>query len=91
MDDAIGFAFALVGTESALAGALAEAESLWTDLGVRVIAQSSGDVGEWLHGLGVDAVLVRPDRYIFGTAESPEGVEKLLEALRAIIKVGAVR
>jgi 3-(3-hydroxy-phenyl)propionate hydroxylase len=91
MDDAIGFAFALLGTESALASAQAQAESLWSDLGVGVIAQSSGEVGRWLEDLEVGAVLVRPDRYIFGTAHDPEGVEKLLEALRATIKVGAVR
>jgi 3-(3-hydroxy-phenyl)propionate hydroxylase len=91
MDDAIGFAFALLGTESALASAQAQAESLWSDLGVGVIAQSSGEVGRWLEDLEVGAVLVRPDRYIFGTAHDPEGVERLLEALRATIKVGAVR
>ena len=44
MDDAIGFAFALVGTEAALADVRPGAGSLWEDLGVRVIAQSSGEV-----------------------------------------------
>jgi 3-(3-hydroxy-phenyl)propionate hydroxylase len=91
MDDAVGFAFALVGTEAALAGVVPVAESLWTDLGVRVIAQSSGEVGAWLDELGVGAVLVRPDRYIFGTADSPEDVDSLLNALRATVQIGVTR
>jgi 3-(3-hydroxy-phenyl)propionate hydroxylase len=91
MDDAIGFAFALVGTDATLAGVLGGAESLWADLGVRVIAESSGEVGEWLGTLGVGAVLVRPDRYIFGTGDSPEDVENLLDALRAQIKIGVTQ
>jgi len=91
MDDVIGFAFALVGTEAALSRVLPDADSLWADLGVRVIAQSSGEVGEWLGGLGVEAVLVRPDRYIFGTGESAEAVDNLVDSLRAAIKIGATR
>jgi 3-(3-hydroxy-phenyl)propionate hydroxylase len=91
MDDAIGFAFALVGTETALADVLPNAEPLWEDLGVRLIAQSSGEVGAWLAELGVGAVLVRPDRYIFGTGNSAEEVDYLLETLRATIKAGIWR
>ena len=91
MDDAIGFAFALVGTEAALADVLPGAGSLWEDLGVRVIAQSSGEVGAWLADLGVGAVLLRPDRYIFGTGNSAEDVDNVLEALRATIKAGMRR
>jgi 3-(3-hydroxy-phenyl)propionate hydroxylase len=91
MDDAIGFAFALVGTEGALADVLPGAGSLWEDLGVRVIAQSSGEVGAWLAELGVGAVLLRPDRYIFGTGNSAEDVDNVLEALRATIRPGVRR
>jgi len=91
MDDSIGFAFALVGTEASLASVLPDAEALWADLDVRVIAESGGAVAAWLDELGVAAALIRPDRYLFGTAGDAGEVEDLLESLRAAIKIGATR
>ena len=91
MDDVVGFAFALIGTEAALAGVMSGAESLRAELGLRLIARSTGEIGAWLDAMGVEAVLVRPDRYIFGTADGAEHVEDLLDALRAEIKIGVTR
>lgn len=41
-----------------------------------------GTYDRWFRALDVDAVLVRPDFYVFGTAESPADLPGLVEALR---------
>ena len=45
-----------------------------------------GDLLGWLDARGVDAVLVRPDHYVFGTAQGSAG--ELLEARRGALGLG---
>jgi hypothetical protein len=35
--------------------------------------------GEWLKGLGAQAVVVRPDRYAFGSADDAASLNRLIE------------
>lgn len=37
--------------------------------------------GPWLEGVGAEAVLVRPDRYIFGAARDADEMRALVAAL----------
>ena len=39
------------------------------DLDRAPLLEFSGQLGAWFEGTGVDAVLVRPDRYVFGTGD----------------------
>ena len=87
LDDAVGFRFALLGTEFALSGVTEKAESTLPRPGIQVIsASASPSLEEWLSRIGVGAVLVRPDRYVFGSANSPDEVESLLSQLEALIQ-----
>ena len=83
LDDVVGFRFALVGSDSALGDVAATAGSSLERLGIKVVRASSDPLKEWLSRLGVGAVLVRPDRYVFGTADSPADAESLIAHLDA--------
>lgn len=85
LDDAVGFEFAWVGDPDTIkAGAQligADAERI----GVKLLPDSSDEVNTWLAGLDTNAVLVRPDRYIFATARSAEEMQEVTTRLDALI------
>ncbi len=85
LDDTVGFQFAIVGDQATLDEAARNVGVHWGRLGVRVIRDSSDQVGAWLERLNATAVLVRPDRYVFGTARTPGEVEALTTRLEALI------
>ena len=49
----------------------------------RDIADESGRLDEWFETTGAEAVLVRPDRYIFGTGKPADLIAALTASLRA--------
>jgi 3-(3-hydroxy-phenyl)propionate hydroxylase len=72
LDDAIGFASAVVARPD-LAATLAD-----RDEGLTVVAAASPAVRAWLDRLGAAAVVLRPDRYIFGVAETEPALKALI-------------
>ncbi|HUA05537.1 MAG TPA: bifunctional 3-(3-hydroxy-phenyl)propionate/3-hydroxycinnamic acid hydroxylase [Solirubrobacteraceae bacterium] len=83
LDDVVGFQFALVGNDATLGDVTGDAEAALRALGIRVVCESSGEVEAWLGRLEVGAVLVRPDRYVYGTATTPAEVGNLISRLEA--------
>ena len=77
LDAAIGLNFALI-AEPALLSSLDHAR--WTGWGVRLLS-AQGALAEWLNTQGVRAVLLRPDRYILGVAQSADELDALAAAL----------
>ncbi len=81
LDDAVGYRFALVSDPACLSETSAETKALADSLGVSVVDDDSEEIRRWLEGLGVKAALVRPDRYVFGTASSGAELDAVVEAL----------
>lgn len=48
---------------------------------VRHVIAQDGLFADWLKGLGAAAAVVRPDRYVFGTAENAQGLNRLAHAV----------
>ncbi len=71
LDDACGSRFALLVDEAM------KMENLPGSLTV-LSASSHPQIGQCLVQLGTRAILIRPDRYILGTATTPEGLQNLL-------------
>ena len=85
MDDPIGFEFGLVGDPSTLDEAAQSAAPRWEKLGVQVVRDSGEGVTDWLEKLDAKAVLIRPDRFIFGTAKTSTEVETLTTRLEELL------
>ncbi|MFG2937811.1 bifunctional 3-(3-hydroxy-phenyl)propionate/3-hydroxycinnamic acid hydroxylase [Streptomyces sp. NPDC048282] len=67
LDDVVGFRYAVAATEDTLRG---------VDTGDAVIIDEPGTL---LDHYGTHAVVIRPDRYVLGTAEDPAGLQALLD------------
>jgi 3-(3-hydroxy-phenyl)propionate hydroxylase len=78
LDDLVGPRF-LVAAEAGLARDLSEATRCALDCDPEtVVFTDPGKVGDLLAAAGSASVVVRPDRYILGTADSAAGLEGLL-------------
>ena len=77
LDAALGLNFAVIGEPALLDGVGAETLALWRAQGVVVLPAHDGEVRAWLQQHGVGAVLLRPDRYIAGVAETAAELEDL--------------
>ncbi|SAL86606.1 FAD-binding monooxygenase [Caballeronia arvi] len=77
LDDVAGYRFALV----ALPAVLEACPNLPDEAARADVALFVGEasIREWLASIGAVAVLVRPDRYVFGVAHSVHAVDQLLE------------
>lgn len=64
LDDVLGQGFALVGSPSLLAQATQANRAAWAAAGVQVVPADDPELQAWLQTQQVQAVVVRPDRYI---------------------------
>ncbi|GAA4553943.1 bifunctional 3-(3-hydroxy-phenyl)propionate/3-hydroxycinnamic acid hydroxylase [Pseudonocardia xishanensis] len=86
LDDVVGYRFALVGDPAVLAATAPETTALLDELGVRTVEADSDGLRAWLAELGTAAVLVRPDRYLFGTAEDAASLHALAARLHTSLR-----
>lgn len=84
LDDAAGTAFALLATRAFAEGLSAADRELCGDANVCVFA---GQGLDYLGTLGVPAAVIRPDRYLLGTAASADDLRTLLAPLRRVDRV----
>jgi 3-(3-hydroxy-phenyl)propionate hydroxylase len=88
LDDVVGYRFAVVGDPACLSAVDEEIRQAWAEVDVAVIDGQHDEVIAWVRALGADAVILRPDRYIFGTAEGPSELARLTDALTGHLKRG---
>jgi 3-(3-hydroxy-phenyl)propionate hydroxylase len=85
LDTAIGgYRFALLADRALISPALAE-RCTSSDIAT---VPADGEAGEWLRRHGASAVLLRPDRYVYGLAREGAGLESLIEPF--LIRVEAL-
>jgi 3-(3-hydroxy-phenyl)propionate hydroxylase/flavoprotein hydroxylase len=95
-DEVLGHGFTvLVDARDGAPGTGAAAEAA-AELGARVwhigerattdaVADLDGVYGAWFDETGCAAVIVRPDHYVYGTADSASGLANLIDRLRAAL------
>lgn len=86
MDDVVGYRFALVGDPAVVGAIDAEAKQVLGSLNVQVLDQYPPEMRAWTERLDTAAVLIRPDRYIFGTAKTAAELDELVGRLDAMLK-----
>ena len=77
LDDAIGIRFAVLGDRRAIAAAAPATRARWERLGAGVLADASREVAAWLAENGARALVLRPDRYVFGLARDAADLDRL--------------
>jgi 3-(3-hydroxy-phenyl)propionate hydroxylase len=86
MDDVVGYRFALVGDPAVVGAIGAEAKATLDALDVQVVDEYPAEMRAWTGRPGTAAVLVRPDRYVFGSANTTGELETLVGLLDAALK-----
>jgi 3-(3-hydroxy-phenyl)propionate hydroxylase len=84
-DDYVGYRFSILADEDLLAEAEVPTDPLWTALDVVGVPADSDGLRGWLEKLGHRAVVVRPDRYILGVADSAAELRELVAPLRGYL------
>ncbi len=96
-DDVVGNGWAVIGTTADPRDALDEEQTAFLgDIGAHLVSLSpkgspgdgsvvdlDGAYADWLAEAGVEAVVVRPDFYVYGTAGKMEDLPRLVSSLRA--------
>ena len=85
-DDRIGDRFLLAGRAELLGSTAHGLYEALTDDVVLVLDENDPGVEELLAKSGADAVLIRPDRYVYGTASTAEELAVLIEPVAALSK-----
>jgi 3-(3-hydroxy-phenyl)propionate hydroxylase len=88
LDPQFGLTPTWAGDPSTLDEAAQSAAPQREKLGVQVVRDSGNGVSEWLEKPDAKAVLVRPDRFIFGTAKTAAEVEALTTRLKELLYPG---
>lgn len=90
LDDVVGYRFAVAGDPAVLSGTTDRTKALLESLGAHVLEEFSGEVQDWVAGLGAAAVIIRPDRYLFGAAGNSAELNALVAALETTLLPSAV-
>jgi 3-(3-hydroxy-phenyl)propionate hydroxylase len=77
LDEALGVRFAVIGARELLEGAAPETRRRWQALDVATLPDPGGELEAWLQRQGARAVVLRPDRYVFGLAANQAELERL--------------
>jgi 3-(3-hydroxy-phenyl)propionate hydroxylase len=81
LDDMVGYNFAVIGDPTLLAAVGPATEASWRQLGATVIGELPLPLRTWLNERRSHALIMRPDRYVFGVAANAGELEKLTARL----------
>ena len=90
MDDAVGYRFAVVGDVACLDEITDETKTRLRQLDAVVLHEQSGQLADWIAGLEISAVIIRPDRYIYGGARSAAELDALVSGLDATLTTSPI-
>jgi 3-(3-hydroxy-phenyl)propionate hydroxylase len=83
LDRRVGYHFLVLGRPAVLEAATSASKARWQQHQAVVMPATDQALAQWLDKQGVDAIIVRPDRYIMGMAQ---GVHEL-DSLSALLPV----
>jgi 3-(3-hydroxy-phenyl)propionate hydroxylase len=83
LDTLLGLNFAVLGEDTVLAEVSEDTRERWLAQGVVTVPARDPEVTAWLDQQGVRAVLLRPDRYILGVAQTSAELDRISALLPA--------
>ncbi len=81
LDTALGLNFAVIGDETLLSTVSVDTRQRWQTLGVVTLPALDPEIQAWLQHHSVRAVMLRPDRYIMGMAQTGHDLDELSDLL----------
>lgn len=88
LDEAIGTGWALIARD---ANGVPAADDVAVFVVGRDVSDEGGTLSQWLEAFGTDAVLLRPDRYVFGVASGLSEIQSLLDTrATALLRAGRI-
>ncbi|RBM11592.1 hypothetical protein DI005_33700 [Prauserella sp. PE36] len=81
IDDVAGYRFAVVAAEDCVAQLGEATQATLRSLNAEVIVADSDESKSWLKSLDTVAIVIRPDRYLFGTAATAAQLDALVARL----------
>jgi 3-(3-hydroxy-phenyl)propionate hydroxylase len=81
LDQRIGARFAVIATQELLDSVSAATKQAWRHWAAQSLGIESTELEQWFNSQGVKAVILRPDRYILGVAQSQPQLEALSQTL----------
>lgn len=85
LDIELGLNFAVIGYEDVLNDVSKVTRERWLSHSVVLVPASSSEIQAWLLQNNVRAVMVRPDRYILGTAQSSAELDSISALLPNLV------
>ncbi len=82
LDDRVGLRFLVAGLADVLAGCDAATRATWDAIGAVVLDAVDAAYDGWLADREVSAVLIRPDKYVFGVARTSAELDALTARLK---------
>ena len=83
LDSAVGYEFSLLATPAFTRSLSGRAKAAAREIGLRILDNSAPALQRWLEENGVEAALLRPDRYVLGSAQNEDGFTELLRLMPA--------
>lgn len=90
LDDAVGYRFAVVGDVACLDDIGDDTKTRLKQLDAVVLHEPTGGLADWIAGLDAGAVIIRPDRYIYGSARNAAELDALVSKLDATLTTSLV-
>lgn len=88
LDDRVGPSFLIVARTDVLDACLAGTRDAWNQLGTVVLDAAGAGYESWLAERHVGAVVIRPDKYLFGTATTAAELDALTSRLEEALGAG---
>lgn len=83
LDGAVGYEFALLATPAFTRSLSARAKTAAREISLRILDDPAPALQLWLEEIGVAAALLRPDRYVLGSAQNENDLMILLRLMPA--------
>jgi 3-(3-hydroxy-phenyl)propionate hydroxylase len=81
LDDATGNRFAVIGARTVLAAASEASRARWRGAGAAIVDAPGEAIDTWLAAHRAAALILRPDRYVFGLARETSALDALSASL----------
>ena len=82
LDDRVGPAFSVIGRADVLDACEVVTRSSWDEVGAVVLSAGEAGYDEWLTERHLGAIVIRPDKYVFGTAATAAELDALTARLK---------